>query len=223
MIYPFFPSQTYHIHPGREVCFQSISGVCGIGGIGDDEYSCGVDGLHGACLKNGPVGSWNVSWPKGSLERVHFDCEAWIERATLAQGGVELILERSMTGLWLGIGLEGYHWITVASQCGFSGSRTGCMDDWQKMVISCRFMREEWDFGIQWDFTDLTILIYWVASLPPFASNTPQSHHGFSWEIKAWKQMFWTTEWGCFIYIYIYIHTTYEGGWDYNFIGICMY
>eukprot|EP00435_Cladocopium_sp_Y103_P024557 s1339_g6.t1 len=52
-----------------------VKSVTGIGGIGDDEYSCGVDGLHGACLKNGPVSSWNVSWPKGSVERVHFDCE----------------------------------------------------------------------------------------------------------------------------------------------------
>ncbi|CAL1145553.1 unnamed protein product, partial [Cladocopium goreaui] len=52
-----------------------VKSVTGIGGIGDDEYSCGVDGLHGACLKNGPVSSWNVSWPKGSVERVHFDCD----------------------------------------------------------------------------------------------------------------------------------------------------
>eukprot|EP00434_Breviolum_minutum_P014856 symbB.v1.2.013096.t1/scaffold919.1/size152209/8 len=46
-----------------------VKSVTGIGGIGDDEYSCGVDGLHRACLKNGPISSWNVSWPSGDLRK----------------------------------------------------------------------------------------------------------------------------------------------------------
>ena len=54
-----------------------VKSVTGIGGIGDDEYSCGVDGLHRACLKNGPISSWNVSWPSGDsadFVQIDFDC-----------------------------------------------------------------------------------------------------------------------------------------------------
>lgn len=62
---------------GDQFCWKvGVKSVTGIGGIGDDEYSCGVDGLHGACLKNGPVSSWSGTyWPKGTMERVDFDCE----------------------------------------------------------------------------------------------------------------------------------------------------
>lgn len=55
-----------------------VKSVTGIGGIGDDEYSCGVDGLHRACLKNGPISSWNVSWPSGDstdFVQIDFDCQ----------------------------------------------------------------------------------------------------------------------------------------------------
>ena len=79
-----------------------VKSVMGIGGIGDDEYSCSVDGLHGACLKNGPVSSWSVRWPKSSVEKVHFDCEeAERERAEIL--GKTLVvgtLEKRWTFCW---------------------------------------------------------------------------------------------------------------------------
>lgn len=40
--------------------FHCFPGVESNSGIGDDEYSCGVDGLHGACLKRPGQESWSV-------------------------------------------------------------------------------------------------------------------------------------------------------------------
>ncbi|CAE7205062.1 ANK2 [Symbiodinium sp. CCMP2456] len=49
--------------------FQCSPGVQSRFGVGDDECSCGVDGMHGACLKGGPFCAWNdVSWKKKEPE-----------------------------------------------------------------------------------------------------------------------------------------------------------
>lgn len=55
--------------------FHCFPGVESNSGIGDDEYSCGVDGLHGACLKNGPLSSWKADWPKKMSGVLNWDDE----------------------------------------------------------------------------------------------------------------------------------------------------
>ena len=137
-----------------------ISGVTGIGGIGDDEYSCGVDGLHGACLKNGPVSSWNVSWPKGSVERVHFDCETW---RILWYGSSYTF--GSMTGLWFG-------GLAVSSQKVFGAIG----DDYRNGDIMWIYPRR---MGNLMGFNEISLAllsIYWVAiPLTVHIKHAPES------------------------------------------------
>ncbi|CAJ1445323.1 unnamed protein product [Effrenium voratum] len=85
--------------------FPCYPGLRSLSGVGDDEYSCGVDGLHEACLKGGPLSSWNGSWPREASD-------AWEEREqqVLAQTvvvGVAVDFDRSLIcfgsdGNWTG-------------------------------------------------------------------------------------------------------------------------